>query len=220
MRHQDLETEAQNLLRRIVRTVDKRIQLQVNDGPTPQDPMLSVALTSGHQHATMELSVEGCAAPAEYARLGDTRERVKRTHERLRFPEEASASSTPSHPPRQRSVRELPLVEGRTARRTALSRSTAAVREAQRCGLSVAAREPARTRSPTTPPRGRLAQAAPPPSPRRSRPRLARQDGRHGLTRDHYVVEVVLDQQGILRGRAGVRTRSPEQNAPTPAFRR
>jgi hypothetical protein len=34
------------------------------------------------------------------------------------------------------------------------------------------------------------------------------------------VVEVVLDQQGILRGRAGVRTRSPEQNAPTPAFRR
>lgn len=87
MRHQDLETEAQNLLRKIVRTVDKRLQLQVNDGPTPQDHLLSVAFTQGHQHATMELSVE------ELRRAGDStrdasilRERIKRTHERLRFP--------------------------------------------------------------------------------------------------------------------------------------
>jgi hypothetical protein len=87
MRHQDLETEAQNLLRRIVRTVDKRIQLQVNDGPTPQDPMLSVALTSGHQHATMELSVEELRRAGESTRdSAILRERLKRTHERLRFP--------------------------------------------------------------------------------------------------------------------------------------
>jgi len=58
MRHQDVETEAQNLLRKIVKTVDKRLQLQLNDGPTPQDPLLSVALTRGPQHAVMELSVE------------------------------------------------------------------------------------------------------------------------------------------------------------------
>jgi hypothetical protein len=87
MRHQDLETEAQNLLRKIVRTVDKRLQLQVNDGPTPQDPLLSVALTRGQQHATMELSVEELRRAGESARDASIlRERLKRTHERLRFP--------------------------------------------------------------------------------------------------------------------------------------
>jgi hypothetical protein len=87
MRHQDLETEAQNLLRKIVRTVDKRLQLQLNDGPTPQDPLLSVALTRGAQHATMELSVEELRRAGESARdCSILRERVKRTHERLRFP--------------------------------------------------------------------------------------------------------------------------------------
>ena len=53
MRHQDLETDAQNLLRRLVKTVDKKLQLQVNDGPTPQDPYLSLALSQGPHHATM-----------------------------------------------------------------------------------------------------------------------------------------------------------------------
>jgi hypothetical protein len=87
MRHQDLETEAQHLLRKIVRTVDKRLQLQVNDGPTPQDPMLSVAFTRGPQHATMELSVEELRRAGESTRESAIlRERIKRTHERLRFP--------------------------------------------------------------------------------------------------------------------------------------
>lgn len=87
MRHQDLETDAQNLLRRIVRTVDKRLQHQVNDGPTPQDPMLSVALTQGQLHATMELSVEELRRAGESQRdCAMLRERVKRTQERLRFP--------------------------------------------------------------------------------------------------------------------------------------
>ena len=87
MRHQDLETDAQNLLRKIIRTVDKRLQHQVNDGPTPQDPLLSVALTRGHQHATLELSVEELRRAGESARdAAILRERVKRTHERLRVP--------------------------------------------------------------------------------------------------------------------------------------
>ncbi len=87
MRHQDLETEAQNLLRRIVRTVDKRVQIQLNDGPTPQDPLLSVALTRGTQHAVLELSVEELRRAAESTRDSALlRQRVKRTHERLRFP--------------------------------------------------------------------------------------------------------------------------------------
>lgn len=87
MRHQDLETEAQNLLRKIVRTVDKRLQLQVNDGPTPQDHLLSVGFTQGHQHATMELSVEELRRAGDSARdAAILRERIKRTHERLRFP--------------------------------------------------------------------------------------------------------------------------------------
>jgi hypothetical protein len=87
MRHQDLETEAQNLLRRIVKTVDKRLQMQVNDGPTPQDPMLSVAFSRGPQHAVMELSVEEIRRAGESTRESAIlRERVKRTNERLRFP--------------------------------------------------------------------------------------------------------------------------------------
>ena len=87
MRHQDLETDAQVLLRKIVRTVDKKLQLQLNDGPTPQDPLLSLALTRGSQHASMELSVEEIRRAAESTRDASLlRERVKRTHERLRFP--------------------------------------------------------------------------------------------------------------------------------------
>jgi hypothetical protein len=92
MRHQDLETEAQNLLRKIVRTVDKRMQMQVNDGPTPQDPMLAVAFSRGQQHATMELCVEELRRAGESARdSAILRERVKRTHERLRFPKKPEA---------------------------------------------------------------------------------------------------------------------------------
>ena len=87
MRHQDLETEAHNLLRKIVRTVDKRLQLQLNDGPTPQDHLLAVGFTQGHQHATMELSVEELRRAGESPRdAAILRERIKRTHERLRFP--------------------------------------------------------------------------------------------------------------------------------------
>jgi hypothetical protein len=87
MRHQDLETDAQTLLRRIVRTVDKKLQMQLNDGPTPQDPFLSLALSRGPQHATMELSVEEVRRAAESTRDSALlRERVKRAHERLRFP--------------------------------------------------------------------------------------------------------------------------------------
>ncbi len=87
MRHQDLETNAQHLLRKIVRTVDKRLQMQVNDGPTPQDPLLSLGFTRGQQHATMELSVEEIRRAGESTRdSAILRERIKRTHERLRFP--------------------------------------------------------------------------------------------------------------------------------------
>jgi len=87
MRHQDVETEAQHLIRKIVHTVDKRLQLQLNDGPTPQDPLLSLALTRGQQHAAMELSVEELRRAVESDRdCAILRERVKRTNERLRFP--------------------------------------------------------------------------------------------------------------------------------------
>jgi hypothetical protein len=87
MRHQDLETDAQHLLRRIVRTVDKRLQLQVNDGPTPQDHLLAVALSQGPHHATMELAVEELRRAGESSRdAAILRERIKRTQERLRFP--------------------------------------------------------------------------------------------------------------------------------------
>ena len=87
MRHQDLETDAQNLLRRLVKTVDKKLQLQVNDGPTPQDPYLSLALSQGQNHATMELSVEELRRAVDSTRdAAILRERVKRTHERLQFP--------------------------------------------------------------------------------------------------------------------------------------
>ena len=87
MRHQDLENDAQTLLRKIVRTVDKKLQLQIQDGPTPQDPFLAAALSRGNQHAVMELSVEELRRAAESTRdRAILRERVKRTHERLRFP--------------------------------------------------------------------------------------------------------------------------------------
>ncbi len=87
MRHQDVETDAQNLLRKIVRTVDKKLQIQLNDGPSPQDPYLSLALTQGAHHATMELSVEELRRAVDSSReAAILRERVKRTHERLLFP--------------------------------------------------------------------------------------------------------------------------------------
>jgi len=87
MRHQDLETEAHHQLRRIVRTVDKKIQLQVQDGPSPQDPLLTLQLVQGTQQATMEVSVEEIRRAVENARdRARLRERVKRTHERLWFP--------------------------------------------------------------------------------------------------------------------------------------
>ncbi|MEB2285074.1 MAG: hypothetical protein B6D46_10055 [Polyangiaceae bacterium UTPRO1] len=87
MRHQDLETEAHNLLRKIVRTVDKRLQIQLSDGPTPQDHLLSLGLSRGQQQATMELSVEELRRAGESTRDSSIlRERIKRTHERLCFP--------------------------------------------------------------------------------------------------------------------------------------
>jgi hypothetical protein len=87
MRHQDLETDAHNELRKIVRTVDKKLQLQVQDGPTPQDPLLMLQLVQGTLQATMEVSVEEIRRALESSRdRAVLRERVKRTHERLWFP--------------------------------------------------------------------------------------------------------------------------------------
>jgi hypothetical protein len=87
MRHQDVETDAQSLLRKIVRTVDKKLQMQLNDGPTPQDPLLSLALSKGQHHAVMELSVEELRRASDNGRDASIlRERVKRAHERLHFP--------------------------------------------------------------------------------------------------------------------------------------
>src|SRR6185436_13372472 len=87
MRHQDLETDAHNELRKIVRSVDKKLQLQVQDGPTPQDPLLNLQLVQGALQATMEVSVEEIRRALDSARdRAALRERVKRTHERLWFP--------------------------------------------------------------------------------------------------------------------------------------
>jgi hypothetical protein len=58
MRHQDLETDAQLDLQRIVRSVDKKLQHQVQDGPTSQDPFLTLTISQGQSQASMELSVE------------------------------------------------------------------------------------------------------------------------------------------------------------------
>ena len=87
MRHQDLETDAHTQLRKIVRTVDKKIQLQVLDGPTPQDPLLKLHLSQGALQAEMEVSVEEIRRALDDTRERSVlRERVKRTHERLWFP--------------------------------------------------------------------------------------------------------------------------------------
>lgn len=91
MRQQDLETNAQHELRKIVRTVDKKLQVQVMDGPTPQDPLLVLHLSQGHFQATMEISVEEVRRALQNARARATlRERVKRAHERLWFPAKPS----------------------------------------------------------------------------------------------------------------------------------
>ena len=87
MRHQDLETDAHNQLRAIVRTVDKKLQLQVLDGPTPQDPLLTLQLVQGALQASMEVSVEEVRRALDDAReRAMLRERIKRTRERLFFP--------------------------------------------------------------------------------------------------------------------------------------
>ena len=87
MRQQDLETEAQNELRRIVRTIDKKVQLQIQDGPTPQDPFVTLTLVQGSLQASMETSVEEVRRAIDDARdRANLREKIKRTHERLWFP--------------------------------------------------------------------------------------------------------------------------------------
>ena len=87
MRQQDLETEAQHELRRIVRTVDKKAQLHIQDGPTPQDPFVTLMLVQGSTQASMEVSVEELRRAIEDARdRANLREKIKRTHERMWFP--------------------------------------------------------------------------------------------------------------------------------------
>lgn len=87
MRHQDLETNAQHVLRAIIRSVDKKLQHQIQDGPAPQDPLLTLALSQGPLQATMEVSVEEIRRAVENARdRALLREKIKRTHERLWFP--------------------------------------------------------------------------------------------------------------------------------------
>jgi len=87
MRQQDLETNAQHELRKIVRSVDKKLHVQVVDGPTPQDPLLMLQLSQGHLAATMEISVEEVRRALANARArAILRERIKRSHERLFFP--------------------------------------------------------------------------------------------------------------------------------------
>ena|SRR3989337_2756820 len=87
MRQQDLETNAQHALRAIVRSIDKKLQLQVQDGPTPQDPLLMLALSQGTLQATVEISVEEVRRALENSReRARLRERIKRARERLWFP--------------------------------------------------------------------------------------------------------------------------------------
>ena len=91
MRQQDLETNAQQELRKIVRSVDKKLTLQVLDGPSPQDPLLILQLSQAHLQTTMEISVEELRRSLQNARARSAlRERVKRTHERLWFPAKPS----------------------------------------------------------------------------------------------------------------------------------
>ena len=87
MRQQDLETGAHNALRRIVRSIDKKLQLQVQDGPNTQDPVLILTLSQGTLQASMEISVEELRRAIESARdRARLREKVKRTRQRLWFP--------------------------------------------------------------------------------------------------------------------------------------
>jgi hypothetical protein len=87
MRQQDLETDAHHELRNIVRSIDKKLQLQIQDGPTPQDPLLLLSLTQGTLQATMEVSIEEIRRAHESGRDRTLlRERIKRTRERLWYP--------------------------------------------------------------------------------------------------------------------------------------
>jgi hypothetical protein len=87
MRQQDLETDAHQHLRKIVRSIDKKLQLQVQDGPTPQDPLVTLALNQGAQQVSMEISVEEIRRATEIARdRAILRQKIKRTRERLWFP--------------------------------------------------------------------------------------------------------------------------------------
>ena len=87
MRHQELDLEAQQVLRAIVKSVDKKLQYQVQDGRSPQDPMVVLALNQGTLTASMEVAVEEIRNAVENARdRAMLRERVKRAHERLWFP--------------------------------------------------------------------------------------------------------------------------------------
>lgn len=90
MRHQELETNAHNELRKIVKTVDKKLTAQIQDGPSPQDPYVTLALTQGSTQGSMEVSVEELRRALENDRDRSTlREKVKRTHERMFFPKKA-----------------------------------------------------------------------------------------------------------------------------------
>ena len=87
MRHQELETSAHHELRRIVRSVDKRLSLQIQDGPTPQDPFVMLALSQSAQQVTMEVSVEEVRRAMENDReRSHLRQRVRRARERLWHP--------------------------------------------------------------------------------------------------------------------------------------
>jgi len=87
MRQQDLDTDAHQQLRKIIRTIDKKLQLQIQDGPTPQDPLVTLALNQGAQQASMDVSVEEVRRATESARdRAILREKIKRTRQRLRFP--------------------------------------------------------------------------------------------------------------------------------------
>lgn len=87
MRHQELETQAHHALRAIVRSIDKKLQLQVQDGPTPQDPIITLALTQGASQASVEIAVEEIRRALDDARYrAMLRERLKRAQERMKFP--------------------------------------------------------------------------------------------------------------------------------------
>lgn len=87
MRHQELETNAHTELRKIVKTVDKKLIAQVQDGPSPQDPYVTLSLVQGNAQVTMEVSVEELRRAMENDRdRSMLRQKVRRAHERLFFP--------------------------------------------------------------------------------------------------------------------------------------